>query len=291
MEQSEIEAIHEKFWRPGYGSVAADEMEYFQALIAEHRPKHFLEIGTASGLSGGLISLLLEEYGGESFTTLDHDNTFFGDETKENGFLIDQIYQGEKIRVEKKPFTLAMDIPSLGREFDMVFIDANHQHPYPTIDTLCVYPFLTGSRTVLHHDLKLYKTQRVPFGIGPKYFYDQVPHSLRDRSPANEGNLYSVRLTMDKDEFEDLIVDALLLPWSLRTHIIPPRITAIQELVDAHYSPRVREAFDTAVKRYNRPYVRQDPAKQAAPAQPAGEPTEASLPGRIGGLLSRLRKR
>jgi hypothetical protein len=180
-----------------------------------------------------------------------------------------------------------MDIPSLGREFDMVFIDANHQHPYPTLDTLCVYPFLTGSKTVLHHDLKLYKTQRVPFGIGPKYFYDQVPHALRDRSPANEGNLYSVRLTLDQEAFEDVLVDALLLPWSLRTHIIPPRVTAIQELLDAHYSPRVREAFDTATKRYNRPLVAPEkPAEQAAPAKPAEE-----APTRKGGLLSRLLKR
>jgi hypothetical protein len=226
-------------------------MEYFQALIAEHRPRHFIEVGMASGLSGGLICLLLDEYGGETFTTLDHDNSFFGDRTKENGFLIDQIYTGDRVEVDKRPHTLAMHVPGLDRTFDMAFVDANHQHPWPTIDTLCLYPYLTGSKIVLHHDLKLYKEQQVPHGLGPKYLYDQFPEHLRDRSPANRGNLFSVRLSMSQDEFEDLVVDSLLLPWSIRHTIRPRRIGLIHEFMDAHYSPRVREAFDLALERYN----------------------------------------
>ncbi|HET6668223.1 MAG TPA: class I SAM-dependent methyltransferase [Intrasporangium sp.] len=251
MQQSEIEAIHRRHWRPGYGSIAADEVDYVQELIAEHRPRHFIEVGMASGLSGGLICLLLDEYGGETFTTLDHDNSFFGDRSKENGFLIDEIYHGDRIHVEKKPFTLSMQVPELGRTFDMAFVDANHQHPWPTIDTLCLYPYMSGSKMVLHHDLKLYKDQRVPHGIGPKYLYDQFPEELRHRAPANRGNLFSLRLTLPREELEELAVDSLLLPWSIRHTIRPRRIAWIHEFLDAHYSARVRQAFDLALERYN----------------------------------------
>ena len=253
MELADLEALYERHWTPSLLSVMPDEMLYFQDLIARHRPKHFLEIGTASGMSGGLISLLLEENGGETFTTLDHDNSFFGDPTRENGFLLEDVYQGDRIVVDKRPFTLSMDLPSLDRAYDMAFIDANHQHPWPTIDTMCTYPFLTGSRVVLHHDLKLYKEQDVPLGIGPKYLYDQFPEELRDRSTANNGNLFSLRLDLDRDEFEALLTDAFNLPWSVATHIQEPRLEAIRAVLGAYYSPELREVFERSVRRFNRP--------------------------------------
>ncbi|WP_231123647.1 class I SAM-dependent methyltransferase [Nocardioides sambongensis] len=93
---------------------------------------------------------------------MDHDNTFFGDPTEANGFLIEQIYPVGAVRVDQRPFTTTLDLPELGEHFDMAFVDANHQHPFPTLDTLLIRPFLQGSSIVLHHDLKLYKNQEIP---------------------------------------------------------------------------------------------------------------------------------
>jgi hypothetical protein len=264
---ADLQALYDRHWTPSLLSVTPDEMLYFQDLIAAHRPRRFLEIGTASGMSGGLIALLLEEHGGESLTTLDHDNTFFGDPTKENGFLLEEVYRGDKVRVDKRPFTVSMDLPALGREYDMAFIDANHQHPWPTIDTLCTYPFLTGSKVVLHHDLKLYKEQDVPRGIGPKYLYDQFPEHLRDRSPANHGNLFSVSLDLDRDAFETVMMDALSLPWSVLTHIQPPRAEAIRRVLDAYYSPGLRDVFDRSMRRFNRPISERWPNPEPEPRE------------------------
>ena len=287
MEPAEIQKIFDTHWKPGFGSIAVDEVAFIQELVRKERPRHFLELGTASGISGGILAILMEENGGESFTTLDRSDMFFGDPTKENGYLIGEIYQGTPVEVSTRLFTTALDLADLGREYDMVFIDANHQHPYPTLDSLCVFPYLSGARTVLHHDLKLYKTQDVPFGIGPKYFYDQVPQELRFRAEANHGNLYSVQMTMSREDLEELAVEALLLPWTIRSRMPPDQLEKTRTVLDAHYARRVGDAFELAASRYNRPFGKTGQRKsKASPPQPAAPPEEPSRRS----LLRRLRR-
>ena len=231
--------------------MSADETEYIQSLVTRHAPVQFLEIGMASGISGGLIATILDEHGGKLFCSIDHDNTFFGDSSKENGFLIDQIYQGGNVQVEKIPFKTSLDLEDMNRTFDMAFIDANHQHPWPTIDTLCLFPYLGGDKVVIHHDLNLYKKQKEVFGIGPKYLYDQFPDSMRDRAKANGGNIFSLNLSMDREDLEEIASNALLLPWSLRNSLSHKYIAAIRTSLSKHYSPSLLAVFDTATKRFN----------------------------------------
>jgi len=254
MEPNEIAAVHARHWAPGWGSVAADEMEYFQDLIKQHRPTSFIEIGTASGLSGGLICLLLDEFGGERFTTVDHDNSFFGDPSKENGFQLPLIYPQGRVEVTRLTFKTALDVPGLGQTYEMGFVDANHQHPWPLIDTLCLYPVITGAKVLLHHDLDLYRKQTDKiFGIGPKYLYDQFPHTHRDRSTANHGNLFSLSLDLPVARIEEMAKDAFALPWSLRHAIGRPRVKAIRTLLREFYDPSLVATFNECVEKFNRP--------------------------------------
>jgi len=255
LEIDEIKNIFEKYWKKGWGSVAADEVVYIQELIKNHKPKKFLEIGMASGLSGGLISRALDEYEGEIFTTIDHDNTFFGDPSRENGFLIDKIYTGENIKIEKMPFKTSLDLSTLGRKFDMAFIDANHQHPWPIIDTLCLYPFMQGEKIVIHHDLKLFKNQDIVYGIGPKYLFDQFPESCRDRSSANNGNIFYVKLSISREQMEAIAIDAFSLPWSLRTPLNKKFIDAIRFIITNYYSSELLSVFDKSLLKFNKPYT------------------------------------
>lgn len=253
MEYSEIQRVHEEFWRPGWGSVTPDEVLYFQELIERHRPESFIEIGTASGLSGGLIARLLDEHGGRRFVTIDHDNSFFGDPTQENGFQLPLIYPGGRVEVTRLPFTTAVDVPGRGETFEMAFVDANHQHPWPLMDTLCLYPVMTGPRIVLEHDLDLYRKQSGKiFGIGPKYLYDQFPHTHRDRSTANNGNLFSLSLDLPVATLEQIAKDAFALPWSLRTALAPRRLEAFRAVLREHYDPSLLETFDECTEKFNR---------------------------------------
>ncbi|UMB69017.1 class I SAM-dependent methyltransferase [Mycobacterium paraterrae] len=263
MDLPEIERIWNQHSRPSYWPVTADEMDYIQDLIKQHRPASFIEIGTASGLSGGLICLLLDEYDGKRFVTVDSDKTFFGDNTKENGFLLEPIYPGGKVEVSYLPLTIAADVPSMGETFDMAFVDACHQHPWPLIDTLCLYPVMGGSKVVVQHDLNLYRFQTDKiYGIGPKYLYDQFPHIYRDRSTKlginlpgwdNYGNIYSVSLDLPIARMEQIAKDGFAIPWSLAYTIPESRLDAIRTVFRTYYDPSLVAVFDKCVDKFNRP--------------------------------------
>ncbi|MEO1043117.1 MAG: class I SAM-dependent methyltransferase [Pseudomonadota bacterium] len=256
MTPEDISAVFRKHWRKGFGSIAAGEVAFLQDLIREQRPKSFVEIGTASGLSAGLIASIMEENGGERLITIDHDDTFFGDPSKPNGFLIKEVYQGTAIEVTKLPFKTALDVPVLGEMFDMAFVDANHQHPWTTIDTLCIVPFLRGENPILvHHDLLLYRKQNVPFGIGPKILFDQFPTNQRIVEPADEPNIFALRLGQDRGQIEKALIASFLMPWTLRTEIQPHFLAAIRSTIENHYSSNLLDAFDLGVKRYNESIV------------------------------------
>ncbi len=253
MQKEDITAIFRTHWRTGYGSVSPDEALYIRDLIARDRPRDFIEIGTGSGLSGGLICHFLEENGGETFVTLDHDNTFFGDNSKENGFLIEPIYPGGAVKVEKRPFTTGLDLDDMNRRFDMAFVDANHQHPWPLIDTLALWPHMRGDgpRTVIHHDLFLFRKQDIVFGIGPKYLFDQFPESHREASPAGGGNIFSLSLAMERDRLEEIAANGISLPWSLRTPLQDSHLKRIFAMIDRHYSPYLGQVFREAAAKFN----------------------------------------
>lgn len=251
MQLQEIERLIRKYWKPGWGSIASDEAAYIQSLIERYRPRHFIEIGTASGLSGGLIACFLDENEGESFTTIDHDNTFFGDMSRENGFLLADVYNSDRVKLKKLSFKTALDVPDLSMQFDMGFVDANHQHPWPLIDTLCLYPFMSGPKIVVHHDLSLYRKQDVACGIGPKYLFDQFPELYRHRSDANEGNIFSIDLSGSRECIEGIASDGFYLPWTLRTPLQKKFIDSLRQILQAHYSENLCSIFEECLKRFN----------------------------------------
>ncbi len=240
-----------RHWKPGFGSVSVDELVFIRDLIERHRPARFLEIGMASGLSTGFIARFLDAAGGKAITSIDHDDTFFGDATKPNGFLFDEIYPGGKLDAKLLKFKTALDADALGGPWDMAFIDANHAHPWPTLDTLAIAPHMTAPRCVIHHDLDLYMRQDVMFGIGPKYLYDQFPHDKRHASTANRGNIFCLDLGIPREELEDIAIRSLKLPWSLRTPLPGSQISGIRSVLQTHYAPRLLEHFDRCLSTMN----------------------------------------
>ena len=182
MKPEEIIAIHERYVGPGFGTTTPDELVFIQDLIKQHRPKRFLEIGTASGFSTGVIARMLEAHGGRAITSIDLDTQFFGDTDKESGFLARAIYQGDKVEIKLHTKVTAFDLEALGGPWDMAFVDANHQHPWPVLDTLALAPHLNNSRIVIHHDLQLFRRFKAFRGVGPRLLFNEVPDAYRQAS-------------------------------------------------------------------------------------------------------------
>jgi hypothetical protein len=78
--------------------------------IPQHQPGYFIKTGMASDMSSGLIARLMYENGEGKLVTLDHGNNFFSHKSKENGYRIEEILEGQAAEVPKKPFTVGPDI-------------------------------------------------------------------------------------------------------------------------------------------------------------------------------------
>jgi predicted O-methyltransferase YrrM len=134
-----ISDICQRYKRVGYGSITGGEAAFIESLISEHRPKNFIEIGTASGFSAGMILHFMGDHGGESLTTLDLKNRFFAEMDKPVGFLIDEICPCSSVSCLRMPLSSSLDITPLGKSYQMAFVDADHRHPWPMLDTLLHY--------------------------------------------------------------------------------------------------------------------------------------------------------
>ena len=250
MDRTSIAAIHARFWRKGWGSVTVDEAGFILDAVSKWRPRRFVEIGTASGLSGGFIRLMLAAHGGERFVTHDVSGRFFGDLSRETGFLLDEIAGAEGVSLSRHVGRGAEDLTSRGERFDMAFVDANHRHPWPLLDTLFLSEVLEGSRIVIHHDLLLHRRGAEPAGIGPKHLFDQAPEARR--TAGGGGNVFLLDLSMKRAELAALAVSALHLPWSLDRPMGAEAREAARAMLKRSLPGHVLSAFDRAAAKFDR---------------------------------------
>ena len=244
MDKQQITRIYKKSLRPGYGPIIQSEAMFIQDLIIEHRPKRFLEVGTGSGISGGLIANFLDENGGAELVTIDLQEMFFGDQSKVTGYLIDEIYSKGRIQIERHRGTTCVDYSSLVKEqFDMVFIDANHQHPWPVLDTLFVLPFISETGVLIHHDLNLFKVKNFRHGIGPRHLADAVSCQMSTCQDGRE-NIFALQLQgWSRETALKELLHALELPWTLIQPINPEQAGKIGRGLERLWGTEVKKRF------------------------------------------------
>lgn len=240
----DIQELHTRHNRPGFGTTTVEELDYIQRLIQKHKPKRVLEIGTASGLTTGFIAQFLEENGGSSVTSVDLATTFFGARDQPVGYLARKIYDGSKVEIDVRPRTSALDLAEIGGSWDMAFIDANHQHPWPTIDTLAVAAHLRGPRIVIHHDLQLYRRYKRFRGVGPRVLFNEMPEENRHADIANGWNIFSLDLTLDPVVIEHVAIGAFSMPWTVQPPLTTRTFSKINTCLKASYSAQLLAEFE-----------------------------------------------
>lgn len=219
MNIEEVVALHEKHVGINFGTTTPEELFFLQSVIRNYKPKRILEIGTASGLTTGFLARFLEETGGTDVTSIDTDNSFFGDRSRNVGYLAREIYDGSAVSIDIHPKKSALDLADLHGPWDMVFVDASHNHPSPTLDTLAVAPHLAGAKIVVHHDLQLFRRHKFFLGVGPRLLFNETPEKFRHAGAANGWNIFLMDLRMDHDVLEEVALNALSIPWTARPSI------------------------------------------------------------------------
>jgi len=239
-----VKELHERLWKTGYGSISAAEAEFLAAAIDREKPASFVEIGTATGLSTVLIATALQRNGAGALTTIDYSKKFYGDLSKNIGFLVDEHFGEGSGGIRRLTGLTSADLATtIEGPVGMAFIDANHGHPWPTLDTLMIWPFLAEGALLFHHDLRSYQKFGASRSCGPKYLYDSIPDSQKTVIADVDRNMFWLRKNIEAAQFARRLTDCLLLPWDSAGRIGFLLARRIHDQLQAQYPPIVAHAF------------------------------------------------
>lgn len=193
-------------WLQGYIG-HFDARFLFKAALAA-RVDVVVEIGTASGFSTGLLCYaqdLASKAGliGPDYKVIsyDIDPMFYANRTIRTG-------EGAREQLPKRLLDhIVFRNPAVAtdarqefaeEEVEFLFIDANHEHPWPTLDLIAMLDCLAPGATVVLHDINLPVLIPTNSGWGPKYLFDELDIEKSVPDDGELPNIGSIRIPRSK---------------------------------------------------------------------------------------------
>jgi hypothetical protein len=205
------------------GAIGGPEYFFLTAWASILAPVRAVEIGTSSGFSSAILAAALHRRHPQScrplVDTIDLHARYLVDQTRPIGFeipeLLPQLPDGVRVHTSRESDFIR---ELAGRdELAFVFIDADHQHPWPILDLLRVAPFVRSAGWVLLHDIQLgtmgvtarEKGQPLPHGapFGAEWLFNRWP-----LAKINGGNIGALQLPSNKSEIAPIAVKLMALP-------------------------------------------------------------------------------
>jgi predicted O-methyltransferase YrrM len=143
------------------GTIGLCDYLFLSAFASILTPERAVEIGTLAGFSAAIIAAALHRRHpnpeGVLVETIDKNTHSVVENDKQVGFQIPEIIPDfpNTVRVHAPADSEAIKEFAVRGELQLVFIDANHQHPQPLLDLLRVAPYVRSGGWILLHDIKL----------------------------------------------------------------------------------------------------------------------------------------
>jgi len=202
-------------WVQGY-------ISYFDALYLHRRTLDsetckVVEIGTASGVSTAVLCHALSlaslagiaEYDFE-VRSYDLNERFYADETKQTGEAAREMLPPELFShiVFRNPGTAAEVAEEFGPEaIDLMFVDADHRHPWPTLDLLVTLGALRPGAEVIFHDVNLPDYPSEAADWGAKHLFDSLDLEKEVDQADPVPNIGSVWIPDDKRGLKERLIE------------------------------------------------------------------------------------
>lgn len=257
-------------WDGNMGAIDGHDVRFIASLLAEVKPKTIVEIGCASGLSTSMISMMQSRQGPSTLHSFDFLDHFYANPEKKLGYLLDESgpSEGVDIQIHSKSNSLDVGDALNGTSIDFCFIDANHTHPWPTIDTLAVLPLMRPGSYIVHHDLRMFEGSQVDeYATGPKVLMDQTPRrklipfqsrvnthkKTRMHTRQIDENIFAIRIPRDISTMAKMLSRGFLIGWDRRpnAYLGPEFVQQFQSYLSEHYNPEIRKSFELGLARYN----------------------------------------
>ncbi|MGA7676456.1 MAG: class I SAM-dependent methyltransferase [Rhizomicrobium sp.] len=207
-----------RYSRPKWaaGTISRDDAAFiFDMLIREH-PRSVAEIGVASGTSTAFLSTVLSDRLRDSrLYSFDQLECLYDVPSKPVGAYLYDLF-GEL----PENLTLGAGIastkirgwPGRPQQFDFVFLDASHIHPWPCIDLLAIIDIVNPGSWVVLHDVWLPLLSRDTREYGPMYLYQNWPGE-KCAPVGNNANIGAVRLFENPADSAAALIDCCRIPW------------------------------------------------------------------------------
>jgi len=197
--------------RPGWvteGSISFEDARFLFEQALEHGRDLMVEIGTASGFSTAVLAHAAHfrhaaGTGGRTWRVVSYDiePDVYYDASRRVGDAARELLPEPLMRqVEFRNPATALDVAEEnGRgQIGFIFIDANHQHPWPALDLLATLDSLAPGAVVVLHDVNLPLIHPEFADWGVKFLFDEldVEKATPDLDPPNIG---SITIPHDKE--------------------------------------------------------------------------------------------
>lgn len=147
--------------RTSSGAIGVADLLFLHALVTTLAPRRVVELGTLGGFSAAVLAAAAAPQQPTAddvlVDTIDVNERCLTDKTKPVGFEIPCLVPelAARIRVHAAKDARHLDQIASKGELGFAFIDADHQHPRPTLDLLRVAPFMQPRGWVVLHDIEL----------------------------------------------------------------------------------------------------------------------------------------
>jgi predicted O-methyltransferase YrrM len=199
------------------GTIGLREFLFLTAFVSIVAPQRAIEIGTLAGFSAAVIAAALHRRHphrkGIFVDTIDRNTHSVVDANKPVGFQIPDIipHLPGAVRVHA-PADSSIVRELAGRdELELVFIDADHQHPRPLLDLLRIAPHIQCGGWILLHDITLgSKGVAAKKRFGAEWLFAEWPFGK-----ISSANIGAVQMPGEKTAIIPMALRLMKLPFEM----------------------------------------------------------------------------
>jgi len=253
----EIDQVFDQYFFTGMGAVSRYDAQFLCDLIAESRSEKCFEVGVASGMSTTFILKALEKVGPQSeLVSVDISQQYYADRTKQVGYVVDAALPnpGCKFELHFNHWSADAEQFSESAKFDFVFIDAHHSHPWATLDTMLVLPFIKHGAWIAHHDIALKDIPKFATQTGPFHIYEAFP-APKKKSQFENQNIGAFQITETHRDYEAQLLASLNQEWTVSGVIKESFTSRIFEMVKRFYSAHFAAEVCAQIMEHNKKIV------------------------------------
>lgn len=251
---SEIDQVFDRYYFDGMGAVSRYDAQFLCELIAASRPTKCFEVGVASGMSTTFILKALAKIGQDcELVSVDISRQYYADRTKQVGYVVDAAISnlGCKYSLHFNHWSADAETFGADEKFDFVFIDAHHGHPWATLDTMLVLPFVKPGAWIAIHDIALKDIPRFATQTGPFHVFEAFP-APKKKSQFDTQNIGAFQVTEPHRDYESVLLASLAQPWTVSGVIKESFSKRIFEMVERFYSAEFASAVGALIEAHNR---------------------------------------